>query len=140
MIDFKEFWSFVMEHGKGHAEDPVLNAHKYMTKHNIVALFESMAAALMFDKPEDPRAYLSAKLSAYKADGTAVMPYTNDDLETMFGMFDMMGKGSIKAAQANEAMKVLTGISGSAGKGGPMYDPSAPVMKDDFVKLAKDAL
>ncbi len=139
-IDFEEFWKYAIEQGSGHSLDPVLEVRTYLDKHNLLILFESMAAALMFAKPEDPRLFLAEKLRLMKAEKQPLVTYSDLELETMYGLFDLMGKGAVKAAQANEALRVLTGRPGTIGAGEVMYDPNVSVSKGEFVDTASAAL
>jgi len=141
MVDFDEFWAFALEHGQGHSNDPVLQAHAYLTEHKIIAMMEAMTAAVMVAKPDAPKPFLVEKLKELKATGTPVMDFSEEDLVTMFTMFDPTGVGKISAAQCNKALEVLTGHEGGVAKeGNAVYDPKEPVATEEFVGHAQGAL
>lgn len=140
MVSFDEFWAFALRHGKGHGADPVMDAHAYLTDNKIMPVMEAMTAALMVAKPEDPKAFLAEKLTALKASGTPIMEFSDDELVTMFSMFDPTGKGKITSKQCNKALEVLTGHAGTIGSGGAMQEDGIPVSQEDFVGHAKGAL
>ena len=75
-----------------------------------------------------------------EATGTPVMEFTDDELVTMFSMFDPTGKGKISSKQCNKALDVLTGHMGSVGVGGKDAAADAPVTEEQFVGHAKGAL
>eukprot|EP00227_Mantoniella_beaufortii_P015590 CAMPEP_0197578914 /NCGR_PEP_ID=MMETSP1326-20131121/3016_1 /TAXON_ID=1155430 /ORGANISM="Genus nov. species nov., Strain RCC2288" /LENGTH=200 /DNA_ID=CAMNT_0043142213 /DNA_START=155 /DNA_END=754 /DNA_ORIENTATION=- len=127
MLSFDEFWRFALAHGKGHGVDPVMDAHAYLTENKIIAILEAMTAALMVAKPEDPKAFLAEKLKELKASGAPVLAFSDEELVTMFSMFDPTGVGRISSKQCNKALEVLTGHSGTVGVGGAMADTAAPV-------------
>ena len=73
-----------------------------------------MTAAVLHERPEDPRAFLAAKLEALRQGGREPHNFSDDDLATLFGMFDPSGSGAVSAAQAAEAIDTLTGDAGEA--------------------------
>lgn len=97
-------------------------------------MLEAMTAALMVAKPEDPRAFLAEKLAELKASGTPVMEFSDEELVTMFSMFDPTGVGKITNKQCNKALEVLTGHMGA------MDADGGPVSQEQFVGHAKGAL
>ena len=141
VVCFDEFWAFALKKGKGHGVDPVMDAHAYLSDNKIIEVLEAMTAALMVAKPEDPKAFLVEKLTALKATGSPVMAFSDEELVTMFSMFDPTGKGKITNKQCNKALEVLTGHMGTVGLGGgPVPVADAPVSQEEFVGHAKGAL
>jgi hypothetical protein len=141
IVSFDEFWSFALNSGTGHGVDPVLDANAYLSTNKVISVLEAMTAALMVAKPEDPRAFLAGKLMALKATGTPVLEFTDEELVTMFSMFDPTGVGNISGEQCNKALEVLTGHMGTVGLGGgPEMETGAPVSQEQFVGHAKGAL
>jgi len=141
IVSFDEFWSFALNSGTGHGVDPVLDANAYLSTNKVISVLEAMTAALMVAEPEDPRAFLAGKLMALKATGTPVLEFTDEELVTMFSMFDPTGVGNISGEQCNKALEVLTGHMGTVGLGGgPEMETGAPVSQEQFVGHAKGAL
>lgn len=60
---------------------------------------------------------------------------TDEDLETMFGMFDVTGKGAINVSQTNQALRTLVGDSATM-----VVDEGKPVTRQDFVNSCRGEL
>ena len=97
-----------------------------------------MTAALMVAKPEDVKPFLVERLERLKASGTPVNHFTDEDLATMFDVFDVARHGTITAAQCNRALKALTGRDGEV-RGG-VDESVATVTMRAFIKHARAAL
>lgn len=69
---------------------------------------QAITAQLLFYKPDDPKAFICKYLEDIKSTGTPTL-ITEQDLETMFGMFDITKRGSVTAEQANRALQVTEG-------------------------------
>ena len=61
------------------------------------------------------------------------MLFTDEDLQTMFGMFDIVRKGTITADQYKQAMSTL-------GVDNPADPAGSTVSFDEFSALAKEGL
>merc|ERR1711907_832591 len=77
----------------------------YLTDKRIPQLLQRLSAAVLFHRPDDPRAFLLRQLEALKSGED--MLFTDDDLQTMFSMFDIVRKGSITVDQYKQAMSTL---------------------------------
>ena len=84
----------------------------------------------MFDLPQ----FLKSKLEDFKLKGDLLMDFSELELETMFGLFDITGKGHITAEQTNEALYNLTGVTGNVGRAGDSFNPKLPVNRAQFVE------
>ena len=91
------------------ANDPSLQAEKYLKEHKVMELFELLGEQLMRDRPADPRSYLVDKLTQLKGqpDPTSSLNFFDPtDVETLFSMYDasMMG---LTPAQCREALNAI---------------------------------
>lgn len=125
---------FATKHGKGqHGEDPSEQVRDYVAEHDLLAVMEQSLAALIYAKPEDPKAFLVNYLSTLKKAGRKETTFfTDDDLSIMFGLFDLAGKGIMAPKQYANALKNL-GIERA-----PAIEQ--PINKERFVQLARTAL
>merc|ERR1711988_824159 len=120
----------------GRAKGAAMAAHQdqarqYLTDKRVPQLLQRLSAAVLFHRPEDPRAFLLKQLEALKSGQD--MLFTDEDLQTMFGMFDIVRKGTISVEQYKQAMATL-GVDDPA-------DPSGPAVSyEEFATLAKDGL
>lgn len=88
--------------------DPKQRTENYMAKHKIQGLFEAIVAQLLIVKPDDPRKFIVEYLEKTKGEG--VPPVVDEqDLETMFNLFDITKRGTVSAQQANAALKTILG-------------------------------
>jgi len=89
-------------------------AEEYLEDRNIVRYLEMLTSTLLFFKPADPRAFLISRLSQMKEASVLGQPmpafFAEEDLVTMFTMFDAPGNGTITERQANEGLRTL-GVS-----------------------------
>jgi len=60
---------------------------------------------------------------------------TEEDLETMFEMFDVTGKRAINVNQTNQALRTLVGDSATV-----VVDEGNPVTRQDFVNSCRGEL
>ena len=114
---------------------PFLATQMYMETHKLVPLLESMTAAVMTAKPDDPKKFLELKLRDHHFRGAPVLEYEDADLDAVFTQFDIVRSGAITQEQCDKAIVAMTGH-----KAKPRTDPSAPVTKAEFMRLAREAL
>ena len=107
----------------------------YMETHKLVPLLESMTAAVMTAKPDDPKKFLELKLRDHHFRGAPVLEYEDADLDAVFTQFDIVRSGAITQEQCDKAIVAMTGHEAK-----PRTDPSAPVTKAEFMRLAREAL
>ena len=90
-----------------------VEAIKYLRQHRIPKLLENLTAALVFHRPDDPRAFMREhieQLQKAKSDPTQQTPpvFVDDsNVKSVFGMLDLAGNGSVTCEQYLEAMKSL---------------------------------
>lgn len=119
-----------------------MEATKYLRRHKIPKLLENLTAALVFNQPEDPRAFMREhieQLQKAKSDPTQNPPVFIDDsnVRSVFGMLDLAGNGSVTSEQYLEAMKSL-GVSNFSRN--PPGAEIGKISKDTFVREANAAL
>ena len=91
------------------ANDPSLQAERYLKDHKVMALFELLGEQLMRDRPADPKAHLIELLSTLKdlPDPTSSLNFFDPtDVETLFSMYDASMKG-LTPSQAREALNAI---------------------------------
>ena len=92
--------------------DPREEARTYLQSKGVLDLFQELGTLLMYHKPSDPRSFLIEQLQLLqekqKAEILGSGIFTQDDVKTLFGMFDPTGKGSISAAQCKQGKKRTT--------------------------------
>jgi hypothetical protein len=89
--------------------DPRVQAAQYLEQHQIVPLFEQLAQALIFAKPDDPKAFLIAKLQAFKGAANLASPlhfFAADEVDVLYDMYDIAKRG-MTVGQCAEALKAL---------------------------------
>ncbi|KAG2438174.1 hypothetical protein HXX76_005781 [Chlamydomonas incerta] len=118
-------------------EDPRAKVEHYLETNKIPQLFEAITSDLLFYKPANPKEHIVKYLENVKVAGTA--PLINEqDLETMFGMFDITKRGTVTAEQANRALQVILGPAADLAEVG--VKPGSNLTKDQFVSSMAHAL
>ena len=118
-------------------------AKEYLTKHKILELFENLTAALVFEKPEDPKAFARdfiQKLQDAKVEPELTQPPSLVDisnLESIFGMLDITKTGYISLAQYRQAMKSVGLKNFNASPSGADFNK---ISLPTFVRESKAAL
>nr|XP_054487256.1 EF-hand calcium-binding domain-containing protein 10 [Agelaius phoeniceus] len=86
-------------------------SREYLRRHRLPELLHRLGALLLFHRPERPREFLIQVLERVKAGRRAEgeYPFLMDEanVEAMFSLLDVLGQGSIRAAQYREALKTL---------------------------------
>ena len=117
-------------------------AASYLRKHKIPKLLENLTAALVYHRPDDPRQFMREhieQLLKAKADPSHGPPALVDDsnVESVFGMLDLAGKGSVSRQQYLQAMSSLGVTTFSPDPPGAEIDK---ISKDTFLTEATSAL
>lgn len=89
--------------------DPQMQARQYLDKHQLQPLFEQLAQALIFAKPDDPRAFLVSKLQGLRNATDLTSPtlfFDREEVDTLYDMYDAAKRG-MTVAQCAEALKAL---------------------------------
>lgn len=139
LVTFDEFWAEVTGAAAEKRLDPAKEAEHYLQSHKLVPLLESMAAALLYEMPSNPRTFLANKLEALRATGKEPHHFTDEDLTALFGIFDVSGRGVVTTEQTGEAIKVLTGEKRSVGEG-IGAEKHEELEKDKFIQHTRAAL
>lgn len=85
-------------------------ASEYLIKHRIVEFFENLTSALVYEKPDDPKAFAKEFIEKIQMSQTdpeiTELPVFMDDsnLESIFGMLDITKTGYITRQQYLQAM------------------------------------
>jgi len=134
--------------------DPIQQAQEYIKGHNITGLLQVLTASLIYHKPSDVKSHLVDILrqmqSASQVEEDVSLASTNfvgclfsdEDLSTMFNMYDMNNTGTMSKAQAMNAVENLVGsaalatldLSNDLGSG------DGPITQLQFTKACKYAL
>merc|ERR1712054_643488 len=85
--------------------DQAEKSREYLADKRVPQLLQRLSAAVLFHRPENPRAFLLKQLEALKSGQD--MLFTEEDLQTMFGMFDIVRKGTITVDQYKQALQTL---------------------------------
>lgn len=88
--------------------DPRAEAKKYMDQHKLGLLFDILGAKLAKHQPADPNDFLLLELSKIanaKANNVPITLFTREDLDTMFGTFDLTGRGYVTQTQYKKGTK-----------------------------------
>ena len=91
------------------ANDPSLQAERYLKDHKLMGLFELMGESLVRDKPDNPRSYLVSLLQGLKDAKDPTSPlnfFTGDDVDTLFNMYDASKMG-LTPPQCREALRAM---------------------------------
>ncbi|KAJ1543555.1 EF-hand calcium-binding domain-containing protein 10, partial [Cladochytrium tenue] len=95
-------------------------ARAYLAKHRIEQVLQQLMAALLHQRPDDPRALMIKKLEemrAAKARNQSLPAFTKENLAAVFRVFDVVGRGYITPEQYRAAM---------ADVGVEKFDPNPP--------------
>lgn len=118
-------------------------AAEYLEKHKILKFFENLTAALVYERPEDPKEFARSfieKLQKAKTDPDVAEPpclVDDSNLESIFGMLDIAKKGYISHVQYTKAMENLGMVEFNKKPAGSTFNR---INKDSFMKEAKAAL
>ena len=88
-------------------------ASDYLHKHKIMEFFENLTCALVYEKPDDPKAFarkfIEKLQKARSQQDINKLPFFMDDsnIESIFGMLDITHTGFISHEQYLKAMKSL---------------------------------
>ncbi|XP_060634345.1 EF-hand calcium-binding domain-containing protein 10 [Anolis sagrei] len=84
---------------------------EYLAQHKIPDLLHTLTALLLFHRPDRPREFLIRTLEKIKLAKLTNSEYPclmdDSNLDAMFGMLDVEGRGSINMAQYKGALEAL---------------------------------
>mmetsp|Transcript_68956 Transcript_68956/g.165482 ORF Transcript_68956/g.165482 Transcript_68956/m.165482 type:complete len:171 (-) Transcript_68956:111-623(-) len=83
--------------------------HEYLVRHRIQQLFNGLLARAALERPPDLRVYVIEVLTEMKKNPTtpSVGFFTDEDVETMFDMWDVGKLGTLLPLQVAETLKAL---------------------------------
>ncbi|KAG8468436.1 hypothetical protein KFE25_013519 [Diacronema lutheri] len=112
--------------------DAQVQAEQYLERHQLSALFGQLAQALLYAKPDDPKAFLVSKLQTLRGADDLSSPmlfFGIDEIDALYDMYDVAKRG-MTIAQCTEALKAL-GIDGT-----PLLPAGTKyVSKADFTQM-----
>ena len=120
-----------------------LEAVQYLRRHKIPKLLDNLTAALVFHRPEDPRAFTKEHIEMLQKAKSDPMQNTppvfvdDSNVQSVFSMLDLAGNGSVTLEQYLEAMKSLGVTNFSRDPPGAEIDK---ISRDTFVVEANAAL
>eukprot|EP00899_Mesostigma_viride_P002701 jgi/Mesvir1/12431/Mv00596-RA.1 len=140
-VDHLAFLDAITREPRCHAHDPSLASLAYMDRHRLQELFEFLTSSLIYQKPSDPVAFVVEQLVALKSFAKKSEDYlTDEDLEVVFSLFDVAGRGWITPEHCNEAMASI-GCAGANCRSVDLLGPRVTqVSQADFVKACRGAL
>jgi len=118
-------------------------ASKYLKEHKIMTFFENLTAALVYERPEDPKLFTRTfieKLQKAKNEPDEAEPPTlvdDSNLESVFRMLDVSKKGYVTLQQYVKAMESLGMVQFNAKPAGGTVNR---INKETFMREAKTAL
>ena len=82
----------------------------YLEKHKMIQLFEIIGAKIACEKPDDPNSFMLAELSKAQVQASRGQPvalFQEKDIEVMFGVFDLTGRGYVNQTQYLKALEAV---------------------------------
>lgn len=89
-----------------------MEAEQYLKAHNVDKLFKTLGTRLLFERPEDPNAFLIEELGRMRTSKQGAF-FDEADVRACFSAFDVTNTGKIDSDQYATALKSL-GIEGEA--------------------------
>jgi Ca2+-binding EF-hand superfamily protein len=83
-----------------------IDAKKYMSDNKINELMEYLLNSILVERPDNPNSFLVSKLNELKTKSTSEI-LNRQDIETMYDLIDVTGKGSISLDQLIKCLENL---------------------------------
>eukprot|EP00930_Biecheleria_cincta_P103063 TRINITY_DN94980_c0_g1_i1.p1 TRINITY_DN94980_c0_g1~~TRINITY_DN94980_c0_g1_i1.p1 ORF type:complete len:150 (+),score=41.03 TRINITY_DN94980_c0_g1_i1:70-519(+) len=116
-------------------------AHAYLEQHQITSLLQHVMSMAIIERPPDLREFLIKSLKELKAKGPQPMGlFTNEDLDTMFAMWDDQKVGTIPADKIFETLKAVNCEPSEAELGQLPWFRLQAVDKPTFVKSVRSEM
>jgi hypothetical protein len=116
-------------------KDPREVARAYLSKNKVDQLFHELGSALLFHRPNDVRAFLLCELKAIKDKRAARAQnslFTEEDLGTIYDMYNTTHAGGLSPEQCHAALKVI----GAGPEAAELVDrKSGQVARDSFIMI-----
>lgn len=88
---------------------------EYVQHHHISELFAHLMQLVVYNRPENPRAFLEAEVRKMRDQKSSTNLFTEDDFGTMFDLIDVTKQKTISVAQLRNACKNLAAAAGQDG-------------------------
>lgn len=124
-------------------QDPREVARAYLKEHNIVGLFNELGSAIVYEKPDDIHDFLIRKLQTLqnlRKSGVQGSIFTDQDLETLFDMYDSEKTGKVAPDACVNAVCALGAQIDGRVESKNQTAPSAPLNKPEFIQFCKTRL
>lgn len=85
-------------------------ALEYLEDKKVLRLFDTLGVRLAQEKPESPNDFLLSELramQALKSENKQAKLFTDSDIENMFDIFDITGRGYLDNAQVEKALQAV---------------------------------
>lgn len=121
-------------------------AREYLRDHHIMELFENFTTALVYERPDDPKAFLKDYIDKLQRaqsvldvnqDAKAPCLIDESNLQSIFGMLDITHTGFISQEQY---LKAMTNLGVTRFNQNPVGGESNRITVDTFVREAEVAL
>ena len=118
------------------------DALKYLKEHKILELFEQLTATLVYERPDDPRAFMKrhvCELQRVKQnpEDEPLVFIDESNIRSVFGMLDVTGKGHITLPQYKAAMESMAVKQFNPSPAGAELNK---IVRETFVREAKAAV
>lgn len=87
------------------------NADEYIRKHRIIELFEDLATALAYRRPDNLESFLIEQLQNKKAQGLNSGIFTEQEVHNIFNLFDLKKEGFISKERCIKAIQTMASSS-----------------------------
>lgn len=115
---------------------------QYAKDRHIGELFNHLTQALVYYRPENPRAFLIEEVRKLQASSTQSL-FTGDDLDTMFDMIDVTKQGTISVDQLRNTCRNIAADSSTQVSEEELIaagGPSGRVNAEAFAKIVSSLL
>ncbi|KND00904.1 uncharacterized protein SPPG_04004 [Spizellomyces punctatus DAOM BR117] len=116
-------------------------AAEYLNKNKVPQIIQQLICACLYEQPDDPREFMVRKLEemrSARARGQSLILFTRGDLQALFRIFDVTGRGWITKEQYDAAMKNIGAAEKSNQR--PSGVDQNRIRSDTFVEEALSAL
>eukprot|EP00931_Biecheleriopsis_adriatica_P073750 TRINITY_DN47978_c0_g1_i1.p1 TRINITY_DN47978_c0_g1~~TRINITY_DN47978_c0_g1_i1.p1 ORF type:complete len:162 (+),score=45.28 TRINITY_DN47978_c0_g1_i1:72-488(+) len=115
----------------------------YLEKHQLPQLIQSLMARAVLERPEDLQAFLIERLQELKAmrsTNPGMGLFDQEDLKTMFDMWDDQKVGAIPAEKILETLKAVNCTISEEKLASRPWSQLEEVDKESFVKYVRNEL
>lgn len=116
----------------GTNSEQIAATQEYVQKHKINELFAHFLQLLLYEQPENPRAFLCEEIRKIREEKTSTSLFTERDLETMFDLIDVTKQRWITVQQLRNTCRNLATAAGEGTQ-------SLPPAQEEALAHAGDA-